>query len=407
MLEPFEEPTFEDVLEASKRICDVAKNTPLEHSASFSRMVGANVWLKEENLQKTGSFKIRGALNRVRATSRDVLARGVVAASAGNHAQGVALASFLEGVKAKIFMPKQTPQIKVEATRSYGGDVVLTGETFEEAYEAAIRYAEENRALFIHPFKDKFVIAGQATVGLEIHQGLSDPDYVFVPIGGGGLITGIGIALKRLNPNAKIIGVQAKGAAPVYLSLKTGRPVEISQVETFAEGIATKRADKEMLELIEKYVDDVVTVTDDEIAHTIVLLLERAKLVVEGAGAASLAAILCGKKEVTNRKIVAILSGGNIDLLTLDRVLERGLKMAGRRLKIKVVLKDRPGQLRDLLEIIAGKGGNILSIDHDRANLNISLGLAEVTLNIETAGNANQKEIVQAIEQHGIHVEVL
>ncbi|PSN91975.1 threonine ammonia-lyase [Candidatus Marsarchaeota G2 archaeon OSP_D] len=407
MVQEVIEPTFQDIVEAQGRINDFVKKTPLEHSSSFSRLVGGDIWLKDENLQKTGSFKIRGALNRIRAASIDELSAGVVTASAGNHAQGVALASSLNGLKAKVFMPTSTPPIKVEATRSYGGETILVGESFEEAYNAAIKHAENMGSLFVHPFKDKYVIAGQGTVGLEIYQELQEPDYVIVPIGGGGLISGIAISLKKLNPKVKIIGVQASGAAPIFLSFKSGRPTEISTVETFAEGIATKKADKEMLDIIEKYVDDIVTVTDDEIAHAIVLLLERAKLVTEGAGAASLAAVLANKVNVKNKKTVCILSGGNIDLLTLDRVLDRGLKTAGRRLKIRVVLKDKPGQLRNLLDIIAKKGGNILSIDHDRTNTNISLGLADVTLNIETLNYAQQEEIIKAVENQGIPLQKL
>lgn len=407
MVQEVIEPTFQDIVEAQARINDFVKRTPLEHSSSFSRLVGGDIWLKDENLQKTGSFKIRGALNRIRATPTDELRAGVVTASAGNHAQGVALASSLNGLKAKVFMPTSTPPIKVEATRSYGGEAILVGESFEEAYSAAVKHAENIGALFIHPFKDKYVIAGQGTVGLEIYQELQEPDYVIVPIGGGGLISGVAISLKKLNPKVKIIGVQAKGAAPIFLSFKSGRPIEISTVETFAEGIATKKADKEMFDIIEKYVDDVVTVTDDEIAYAIVLLLERAKLVTEGAGAASLAAVLANKVDVENKKTVCILSGGNIDLLTLVRVLDRGLKTAGRRLKIRVVLKDKPGQLRDLLDIVAKKGGNILSVDHDRTNANISLGLADVTLNIETLNYAQQEEIIKAIDNQGIPFQKL
>ncbi|MEM0321667.1 MAG: pyridoxal-phosphate dependent enzyme, partial [Thermoprotei archaeon] len=238
-------------------------------------------------------------------------------------------------------------------------------------------------------------------------QELQTVDRVVVPIGGGGLISGIGIALKKLNPRIQVVGVQAKGAAPIYLSFKSGKPVEIPNVETFAEGIATKKADKDMLKVIEKHVDDIVTVSDDEISYAIVLLLERAKLVAEGAGAASLAAVLSGKVDVRNGKTVCLISGGNIDLLMLDRVLERGLKSAGRRLKIRVVLKDKPGQLRDVLEVIAGKGGNILSIDHDRTNTNISLSLAYVTMNIETLNTTQQDDIVNALNTLGIPAEKL
>jgi threonine dehydratase len=407
MLEPLVEPSYQDIVEAETRIRAFVKVTPLERSNTFSKKVGGEIWLKEENLQKTGSFKLRGALNRILATPKNRLLKGVVTASAGNHAQGVALASTLSGTTAKIYMPCSTPPIKVEATRTYGGEVVLTGESFEDAYEAAVTYSKQADALFVHPFKDAYVIAGQGTVGLEIYRALNDFDYVVVPIGGGGLISGITIALKNLNPRLKVVGVQAKGAAPVYQSLKIGRPLEIASIETFAEGIATKRADKEMLEIIEKNVDDVVTVSDDEIAYAIALLMERAKLVTEGAGAASLAAVLSNNLGFINKRTVCILSGGNIDLLTLDRVLERGLKIAGRRMKIKLILKDKPGQLHRLLELIAESGGNILSIDHDRSNINVSLNSAEVTLNIETLSFKHQEEIISKAKNNGFIIERL
>ncbi|PSN82981.1 threonine ammonia-lyase [Candidatus Marsarchaeota G2 archaeon ECH_B_SAG-F08] len=397
--------TLEKVLIAQKRIQDLVHKTPLEFSRTLSNMAGIKTYLKEENLQRTGSFKIRGALNKIRALDPILLRKGVVAASAGNHAQGVSLASSVVGVKAKVFMPLGTPPIKIEATKSYGADVVLVGEDFEEAYDAAIQYCEKSGAVFIHPFDDEEVVAGQGTVALEILQDISEFDAVLVPIGGGGLISGIGTVIKTVKPSVKVIGVQAKGASSIYESFKQHKIIELSTTSTFAEGIATKKPSKRILEYLESVVDDIVLVDDEEIAYSLLLLMERAKLVAEGAGAASLAAMLFNKLASGIKQAVCVISGGNIDLLTLDRVLEKGLKRAGRRHRIKIRLKDRPGELNKVLNVLAKNQINILSIDHDRLNYDVTIGMADVTLDIETISMSQFSNTLDELKKLNLFVQ--
>jgi threonine dehydratase len=396
-----------DVLKARERISDKIKKTPLDFSSTFSRITNNKIWIKEENLQKTGSFKVRGALNKLRSVDSANLVNGVVTASAGNHAQGVAFAAKAIGVNSTIFMPINTPSIKVEATKSYGGDPRLIGNSFDECYSRAVEYARDKNALFVHPFNDRMVMAGQGTIAMELTEDLDQIDLVIVPVGGGGLITGVAATLKRIKPHVKIVGVQAKGADSMYRSYKSGRLVASKDVNTFAEGIAVKRPDPEMYDLICELVDDFVTVSDDDIAFAILMLMERAKLIAEGAGAAALASILSGKIGVKNKNVVCVVSGGNIDLLTLDRVLEKGFQHSGRRVRIRVLLNDRPGELNKILTVIADTKGNVVSIDHERTNLDVSIGKAEVTMEIETSGPEHQKAIFNSLKSCGIRIQAL
>lgn len=400
-------PRLDDILKARQRINDIVKKTPLEFSSTFSRIADAKIWIKDENLQKTGSFKVRGALNKIRATDPIRLAGGIVTASAGNHAQGVAFAAKTMGVTSTIFMPITTPAIKVEATKSYGGEPRLVGSNFDECYNEAIEYALKNNALFVHPFNDDLVIAGQGTIGIELIEDLEQIELVVVPVGGGGLITGIASALKALKPDVKIVGVQAEGADSMYKSYKSGKLVVSESVNTFAEGIAVKKPDPKMYNLLCKLVDDLVTVSDDDIAYAILMMMERAKLIAEGAGAASLASILSGKINIKGKNVVCIVSGGNIDLLTLDRILEKGFRYSGRRGKIRVLLKDRPGELKKILSIIAKGNGNVVSIEHERTNVDVSIGKAEVTMEIETVGPEHQRSIYHALRKRGIKIQII
>ncbi|MEM3670538.1 MAG: threonine ammonia-lyase [Thermoprotei archaeon] len=400
-----EPPSIDDVKTAFSRISTYVYKTPLDKSRSLSSLSGADVYTKDENLQRTGSFKVRGALNKIRSSDPSLLARGVVTASAGNHAQGVAYACSAVGAHSKIFMPEGTPLIKVEATRAYGGSVVLQGRGFEEAYEAAKLYQAQTGAMFVHPFEDRQVMAGQGTIGLELAADLDEFDAVVVPIGGGGLIVGLGRALKALRPSVRVYGVQSKGADAMARSIKTGVLVKLDDTRTFAEGIAVKSPSKRMLELVSQVVDDVAVVDDDDISYAILTLMERSKLVVEGAGAASVAAVLSSDLNLKGKRVVCLLSGGNIDMLTLDRVLAKGLAKAGRRCAFEITLRDRPGELSRVLEIIAAGGGNVATIDHDRSDRQVPVGYAKVSVAVETNGFSHQEALRQALVRNGFNVE--
>jgi threonine dehydratase len=400
--------SFDDVLAARDRIYSVARRTPLQYSHTFSDLVDADVYLKLESLQRTGAFKIRGGMNRIATLSAEEQAAGVVTASAGNHAQGVALAATRSGVDSKIVMPEYAPISKVKATERYGGEVVLHGSDYNEA----ARYAHELEAsegrTYVHAFDDEVVMAGQGTIGLEILEDCPMADVVVVPIGGGGLISGIATAIKERRPETRVIGVQAEGAASAAESLRKGRRVERDAVDTIADGIATRSIGEKTFPIIEERVDDVVTVTDEEIAVAVTYLIERTKLLVEGAGAVPLAALLSEKVDVgPDETVVPVLSGGNIDLNTLTTVLMRGLVANGRYLKIRTVLKDRPGALLDLADIIAENRANIYAIHHDRTSKDVAMNAAEVELDLETRGHDHVVELLDALEAHGYDVEIL
>ncbi|MFW5956584.1 MAG: threonine ammonia-lyase [Halorhabdus sp.] len=400
--------TREDVLAARERVAETARHTPLERSYSISDVTGAAVHLKYETFQRTGSFKIRGATNRIATLTEEEQAAGVVAASAGNHAQGVALAATRMGVDATIVMPEHAPVSKVNATRSYGGNVVLHGQDYDEAAARAHEIEREEGQTFVHAFDDPAVMAGQGTLGLEIAADLPEVDTVVVSVGGGGLISGVATALKGLDPDIRVIGVQAEGAASLPQSLEKGEIVEREAVDTIADGIATRKVGEQPFAVIQKRVDEVVTVSDSDIAVALMTLLERTKTLVEGAGAAPVAALLDGKFDYGDGEtIVPILSGGNIDLNLLTTVIMRGLIETGRFLRIQTVLEDHPGALGRLVNVVSAHQGNVYAIEHDRASSNVAMDDAEVHLDIETRSPAHVEELLDALGDHGYEVEVL
>ena len=397
-----------DVVDASERIADLVRHTPLEHSSTFSAMTGASVHLKLETFQKTGAFKIRGAANRIRTLSDAEREAGVVTASAGNHAQGVALAASRSNVDATIVMPKHAAISKIEATRGYGAEVIRHGVDYSEAQARAREIQREEGRTYVHAFDDDAVMAGQGTIGLEILADLPEVDTVVVPIGGGGLIGGIATALKGANADVRVVGVQSEGASSVVESLAKGAIYERDGVDTIADGIATRRVGDRTFEVIESRVDEVVTVSDSEIATALLYLLERGKILVEGAGAVAPAALLAGAFEYDEGEvIVPLLSGGNIDLNVLTTVIVRGLVETGRYLRIRTVLVDRPGALEMLAHVIASYDANINAIQHDRTSRNVAMSAAEVELDIETRGHEHVRELVEGLRDHGYEVELL
>ena len=398
---------YDLIIEAFDRLRKRVRRTELIHSHYFSEKLGTPIYFKCENLQRTGSFKIRGALNFMTAQPRENLDKGVITASAGNHAQGVAFSADLLGVKATVFMPESTPPQKVFATRDYGAEVVLTGKNFDEAYTAAVKAGKESGALFVHPFDDQLVMAGQGTIGLELLGDLTDLDNIIIPIGGGGLISGIASAVKATNPRVRIIGVEAAAAPSMHYSLKKGEIVEAPLAFSLADGIAVKRVGGNTFPIVRELVDEVVLVEEEEIAQAIVALLERTKLLVEGAGAVTLAAILNGRVKDLSGKTVCLLSGGNIDVRTIAIVVERGLLAAGRYLKLKVELADVPGSLAQLSADIAATRANIYLISHDRRSIALPLGRTEVLLELETRGYEHIEEVIRYLTGRGYDVEVL
>ncbi len=393
---------------ARDRVRETARHTPLEYSYTYSAMTGADVHLKLENFQRTGAFKIRGATNRIATLSTAQKEAGVVTASAGNHAQGVALAASRAGVDAKIVMPEHAPISKVKATRSYGGAVVLAGVDYNEAADRAHEIEREEGRTYVHAFDDEAVMAGQGTIGLEILEDCPDVETVVVPIGGGGLISGIATAIKEQRPDTRVIGVQADGAASAATSLEKGERISLAGVETIADGIATRSVGEQTFPHIQRYVDEVVTVSDPEIAVALVYLLERSKTLVEGAGAVALAALLFDKFEYSEGEtIVPALCGGNIDLNTLTNVIVRGLVETGRYLKIRTVLKDRPGALEDLLEIFTAHRANIYAIHHDRTSRDVEMSDTEVEIELEMRGPDHVDEFLSGLREAGYEVEVL
>ena len=395
------------IQEAADRLKKRVRRTELIHSHHFSEKLGFPLYFKCENLQRTGAFKIRGALNFMTAQPREALVRGVITASAGNHAQGVAFSADLLGVKATVFMPESTPPQKVFATKDYGAEVVLTGKSFDEAYAAAIKARDETGALFVHPFDDPLVMAGQGTIGLELLHDLPDLAAVLVPIGGGGLISGIATAIKETHPGVRIIGVESAAAPSMHYSLKKGDVVETPLTVSLADGIAVKKVGKNTFPIVRELVNEVVLVEEEEIAQAIVVLLERTKLLVEGAGAVTLAALLNGRVANVPGKTVCLLSGGNIDVKTIAVVVEWGLLAAGRYLKLKVELEDVPGSLAKLATDIAATRANIYLITHDRRSIDLPLGRTEVLLELETRGYDHIQEVVEYLNGRGYDVEVL
>ena len=366
---------------------------------------GTNIYLKTENLQVTGSFKIRGSYFKISQLSDEEKAKGVIACSAGNHAQGVALAATKSGIKSLICLPDGAPISKVEATKRFGADVCLVKGVYDDAYNKAIELRDKNGYCFIHPFNDPDVIAGQGTIGLEILEQLPDADAVVVPIGGGGLIAGVAYTIKQINPNCKVYGVQAAGAPSMEKSIIDGEIETLSKVQTIADGIAVKTPGDLTYELVKQYVDGIFTVTDDEIALAILTLLEQQKLISEGAGAVPVAAVLAGKiPDIEGKNVCCLVSGGNIDVTILSRVIERGLKMSGRKANITIALSDKPGQLSDVSNIIAGTGANVTGVSYDSTDLNMNITDCYLRIGVETRDYTHIVSIKQALKAAGFEV---
>lgn len=386
-----------DIRNAYERIKNHIHKTPLIHSRSFSEMTGAEVFLKAENLQKTGSFKVRGAFNRM----SEMKDGKVIAASMGNHAQGVAFAASRLGLRSRIVMPANAPIVKEEATRGYGAEVVLYGESFHEALEYA---GNQKDHIFIHAFDDEMVIAGQGTVAIEIFNDMTGIDFILVPVGGGGLISGIALAAKALSPKTKIIGVQTESAPSACSSFFEKRIIDRPPQPTLADGIAVGRVGERTFAIIERYVDDMVLVREDSIAMAILLFLERKKLVVEGAGAVSLAALMENKERFAGKRVVLVVSGGNIDFTLIDKIIHKGLVTSGRIGVFEVTVDDVPGSLHILTGFIASARGNILNVVHDRLSGDLPVGKTRVIFTIETRGEGHLDEIISQIGQKGFGV---
>ncbi|MFP8952038.1 threonine ammonia-lyase [Natrialbaceae archaeon A-arb3/5] len=397
-----------DIVDARERVRETSRHTPLEYSYTFSSMTGADVHLKLEMVQRTGSFKIRGATNRIATLSADQQDAGVVTASAGNHAQGVALAATRAGVDSKIVMPEHAPISKVKATQNYGAEVVLDGTDYNEAAERAHEIEREEDRTYVHAFDDEQIMAGQGTIGLEIVDDCPDVETVVVPIGGGGLISGVATAIKAKSPETRVIGVQAEGASSAAKSLEKGERIAIDGVDTIADGIATRSLGEHTFAHIQEHVDEVVTVSDPEIAVATIYLLERTKTLAEGAGAVPLAALLFEKFDyAADETVVPVLSGGNIDLNTLTNVIVRGLVETGRYLKIRTTLKDQPGALEDLLEIFTAHRANIYAIHHDRTSRDVEMSDTEVEIDLEMRGPDHVEEFLADLRGAGYEVDVL
>jgi threonine dehydratase len=397
---------FEDIEKAKALISDQLIKTPVTYSSTLSEEVGCEVFLKLENLQLTGAYKVRGALNRLMQLSDEDKKRGVIASSAGNHAQGVALAAKKLGIKATIVMPETTPLAKIQGTKKFGARVVLHGNFYDEAYEEALRLQKENNLVFIHPFNDPDIIAGQGTIGLEVFKSKPELDVLVVPIGGGGLISGIAVAMKKLNPNIKIVGVEAQQMAAMKASVEAGKIVTIDKKKTIADGIAVTTVKENTFEIVSKYVDEIVTVSELEMANAILMLLEVEKVLTEGAGAAGFAALKYHKiKGINGKRVGVIVSGGNIDVNFLSKVIDRGLSQDGRLCSLKIIVPDKPGIISRIADVCGDHGANIVDIYHNRTFSNTNLGETAVHFSLETKGHEHVAEIISAIQELGLEVK--
>ncbi len=397
---------FTQIEQAARRLAGIIKPTPLLRSDTFDRLIGAEVFLKPENRQKTGSFKIRGAFNRLASLSPEEARLGVIAASAGNHGQALSYAATCAGIRATIVMPRSAAIAKIDATRHYGQNVVLEVSDYQEARVAALDFQRQSGAVFVDAYDDTFVIAGQGTIGLEIADEVA-PDVVLVPVGGGGLIAGIAVALGERVPKAAVIAVEAAGSPQLSASFTAGAPVSIGRpVDTIADGLATGRIGRLPFELLRERVRRVVSVDDGEIGEAVLLMLERMKLLAEGAGAAALAGALKLGAELRGKRVVVVVSGGNIDINLLDRIIGYGLAKAGRLLRFRVNLHDRPGELQKLLGAIGAAGANVRTIEHDRTRLNMPIGSACVMLELETRSREHISEIRERLAQEGYGITV-
>lgn len=377
----------------------VARKTPVFESAYINPE--ADVFIKCENMQVTGSFKLRGAFYKINSLTEEEASKGVIACSAGNHAQGVALAAQKRGIPAVICMPESAPMAKVEATKSYGAEVVLVPGVYDDAAAKATALQEEKGYTFVHPFNDEYVMAGQGTVGLEIMEQVKDAEVVLVPIGGGGLIAGVAYAVKQINPECKVYGVQAAGAPSMLKSLEDGQIETLASVSTMADGIAVKQPGDMTFRMCQDYVDGVVTVTEDEIASAILKLIEKHKMVAEGAGAVSVAAAMYNKVDIKGKKTVCVVSGGNVDVKVLDRIIDKALQANGRITKMSVVVTDKPGELNKLLGTVAETGANIISVLHDRMVQDLAVSTCIVDLVVETRNEEHSNSMIEAIRAKG------
>lgn len=394
--------TLDKIYHAAFTLKGVARTTDLLSSSSLKS--NTHMYLKTENLQVTGSFKVRGAYYKISQLSDEQKKAGVIACSAGNHAQGVALSATKNGIKSIVCMPDGAPISKVEATKGYGAEVVLVPGVYDDAYNKALELQKEKGYTFVHPFDDEDVIAGQGTIGLEILDQLDNIDAVVVPIGGGGLISGVAFAIKSLKPNIKVYGVQAANAPSMYESIKQKKQITLDAVSTFADGIAVKHPGDNTFEIVNKYVDDIVTVSEDEIAMAILTLMERQKLVSEGAGATSVAAVLSDKIPTEGKNVVCIVSGGNIDVNILSRVLTRGLKASGRNVNMQIALEDKPGQLVLVSSIISKCGGNIINVRYERSDLNMPISSCYLTIGMETKNFEQINFIKDKLTEAGLKI---
>ena len=394
--------TLDKIYQAAFTLKNVARKTDLLHAPNLSGE--AEIYLKSENLQVTGSFKLRGAYNKIASLTEEQRAAGIIACSAGNHAQGVALAATRMGIRSVVCMPDGAPISKVEATKRLGAEVRLVSGAYDDAYEYACRLRDETGATFIHPFNDELVIAGQGTIGLEILDQLPEVDAIVVPVGGGGLISGVACAVKSLAPNVKVYGVQAANAPSMARSRQMDEIVTLDTVATFADGIAVKTPGELTYAMAKQYVDDVVTVTEDEIAAAILALIEKQKLIAEGAGAVSVAAAMFNKLPLAGKKTVCLVSGGNIDVNILSRVITRGLVMGGRNSVLQIALEDKPGQLVGVSKIISDCGGNVVSVHHERSDANMAISSCFLKIGMETRDFEQIRLIKDELTKAGFHI---
>lgn len=394
--------TLDKVYDAQRVLKDNIRKTDLIHAPALSDK--ADIYLKAENLQTTGSFKVRGAYYKIARLNDEQKKRGIIACSAGNHAQGVALSAQKNNIKSAIFIPSTAPISKIEATRKYGAQIMLVDGVYDDAYQAAIKYQQETQGEFIHPFDDIDIIAGQGTIALELMEQLSDMEAVIVPIGGGGLISGVAYTVKMLNPNCKVYGVQACGAPSMVNSLHEHKRIELPSVSTFADGTAVKLPGENTFKICEEYVDEVVTVSEDEIAGAILSLIEKQKLIAEGAGALSVAAAMFNKLPLEGKKTVCLVSGGNIDVNILSRVINRGLMKEGRLSDLTIELLDKPGQLRDVSTIIAQHGANVVRVRHNQGGKGTEINECYLSVTLETKNAQHLEEIKQAFVEKGYKI---
>ena len=393
--------TLQMIQEAQESLKGIARKTPLENA----NRLGENIYIKSENLQLTGAFKIRGAYNKIRSLTPEEASHGVIACSAGNHAQGIALSATKLGIKSVICMPEGAPISKVEATRNYGAEVVLVPGVYDDAAREAERLSKEHGYTFAHPFNDPYVIAGQGTIGLEILEQLPDVDIIVTAIGGGGLISGVAKAVKELKPSCQVIGVQAEGAASMYEALRQDKIITLPQVGTMADGIQVKTAGTLTFDMCRQYVDKVVTVSESEIAAAILTILEKQKLITEGAGAVSVAAVMAGKIDVTGKNVCALLSGGNVDVTMLERIIKHGLTAEGRVASFSTVLPDQPNALATYLAVLSHEGVNVLEVYHERSSMKVGVGSCRVRMVVETRNHEHIHQLYSYLAERGYTIK--